>query len=75
MEPRALYMLDKYSTTELHAQPWITYFLFCIFSLNQHVLLKYAVGCVLVAYTYNPSYSGGRDQRDRSLRPARPDSS
>jgi hypothetical protein len=27
-----------------------------------------------VAHAYNPSYSGGRDQKDRSLKPARADS-
>jgi hypothetical protein len=26
---------------------------------------------MLVAHTYNPSYSGGRDQNDRGLKPAR----
>jgi hypothetical protein len=29
----------------------------------------------LVAHTYNPSYSGGRDQEDRSLKPAQANSS
>jgi hypothetical protein len=28
-----------------------------------------------VADTYNPSYSGGRDQKDRSLKPAQANSS
>jgi hypothetical protein len=29
---------------------------------------------VLVAHAYNPSYSGGRDQENSSLKPARADS-
>jgi hypothetical protein len=29
---------------------------------------------VLVAHTYNPSYSGGRDQEDCSLKPAQENS-
>jgi hypothetical protein len=28
-----------------------------------------------VAHTYNPSYSGGKDQEDRSLKPAQANSS
>jgi hypothetical protein len=30
---------------------------------------------VSVAHTYNPSYSGGRDQEDHGLKPARTNSS
>jgi hypothetical protein len=32
---------------------------------------KIIINClVLVAHTYNPNYSGGRDQEDRSSKPA-----
>jgi hypothetical protein len=30
---------------------------------------------VLMAHTYNPSYSGGRDQEDHGLKPAQANSS
>jgi hypothetical protein len=33
------------------------------------------LGQALVAYAYNPSYSGGRDQEDHSLKPAQANSS
>jgi hypothetical protein len=36
---------------------------------------KTATNQVLVAHTCNPSYSGGRDQEDHSLKPARANSS
>jgi hypothetical protein len=32
--------------------------------------LKNITGWALIAYAYNPSYSGGSDQEDRSLKPA-----
>jgi hypothetical protein len=31
---------------------------------------KHLWSWVLVAHTYNPSYSGGRDQEDNGLKPA-----
>jgi hypothetical protein len=37
-----------------------------------HILDRY--GQAPVAHTYNPSYSGGSDQQDRSLKPGRTNS-
>jgi hypothetical protein len=40
-----------------------------------HSLIKTHSSWAPVAHPYNPSYSGGRDQEDRGLRPARTNSS
>jgi hypothetical protein len=37
-------------------------------------LLKTNASWVLMAHCYNPSYSGGRDQEDHSLKPAQANS-
>jgi hypothetical protein len=40
-----------------------------------NTLIKKLINQVLVAHTYNPSFSGGRDQEDRGSKPAQTNTS
>jgi hypothetical protein len=44
-------------------------------NLDGSLFLKIIITWVLVAYTCNPSYSGGRDQEDHGSKPAQENSS
>jgi hypothetical protein len=55
--------------------PFLLFLLLCFFVLIFFSFKKEVWSWVLVAHTYNPSYSGGRDQEDCSLKPSEANSS
>jgi hypothetical protein len=66
-------MLGKCSTTEPCPQQLMclldSLIGFTLFPLKFYLLKKAGLSWALVAYTCNPSYSGGRDQEDRGSKP------